>query len=101
MPISDEYTDDLVDRTVREILAEREHGTRSSVAEKARELGISKYRIHRRLKDVGSRITRKPVNYKLSAVQKTSLLRYILSLNEMRHFVRYDQISNVTNIILV
>ena len=74
MPISDEYTDDLVDRTVREILAEREHGTRSSVAEKVRELGISKYRIHRRLKDVGPRTTRKPVNYKLSAVQEASLL---------------------------
>ena len=74
MSISDEYTDDLMDRAVREILAEREHGTCSSVTEKARELDISKYRIHRRLKGVGSRTTRKPVNYKLSAVQEASLL---------------------------
>ena len=74
MPISDEYIDDLVDRVVREILVEREHGVRSSVTEKARELGISKYRIHRRLKDVGSRTTRKPVDCKLSTIQKASLL---------------------------
>ena len=68
MSISNEYIDDLMDRVVREILAEREHGTRSSVTEKARELDISKYRIHRRLKSIGPRTTRKSVNCKLSAV---------------------------------
>ena len=47
MFISDEYIDDLVDRVVREILVEREHGVRSSVTEKAREFDISKYCIHR------------------------------------------------------
>ena len=68
MPISNEDTDDLVDKAVREILAEREDGERSNVAAKARELGIHKDRIHRRLKDVGSRTTRKPVNSKLSVI---------------------------------
>ena len=68
MSISNEDIDDLVDKTVREILAEREDGERSNVAAKIRELGIHKDRIHRRLKDVGSRTTRKPVNSKLSVI---------------------------------
>ena len=74
MPISNEDTDDLVDKVVREILAEREDGERSNVAAKARELGIHKDRIHRRLKNVGSRTTQKSVNCKLSVIQETSLL---------------------------
>ena len=74
MSISNEYTDDLMDKVVREILTEREHKVRSSVTEKTRKLDISKYRIHRRLKDVRFHTTRKPVNYKLSTVQETSLL---------------------------
>ena len=101
MSISNEDTDDLVDKAVREILAEREDGERSNVAVKARELGIHKDHIHRRLKDVESRTTRKSVNYKLLVIQEVSLLRYILSLNEIGHSVRYNQISNVTNVILV
>ena len=101
MSISDEDIDDLVDKVVREILAEREDGERSNVAVKARELGIYKDRIHRRLKGVGPRTIWKPVNYKLSVIQEVSLLRYILSLDEIGHSVRYNQISNVTNVILV
>ena len=68
MSISDEDIDDLVDKVVREILAERENGERSNVTVKARELGVYKDRIHRRLKNVGSRTTRKSVNYKLSTI---------------------------------
>ena len=74
MSISDEDIDDLVDKVVREILAERENGERSNVTVKARELGVYKDHIHRRLKDVGSRTTRKLVNCKLSVIQKVSLL---------------------------
>ena len=59
MSISDEYTDDLMDRVVREILVERERGLRSIVVEKVRKLDIHKDRIHRRLKDVESHTTRK------------------------------------------
>ena len=40
MSISNEDTDDLVNKAVREILTEREDGERSNVAVKARELGI-------------------------------------------------------------
>ena len=101
MSNSDENIDDLVDKTVREILAERENGERLNVLVKVHELSIHKDRIYRRLKDVEPRTTRKPVNYKLSTVQEASLLRYILSLDEMRHSVRYDQINNITNVILI
>jgi hypothetical protein len=92
--------DELVDKAVRELRAEYEDGERCGVAAKARELGIFKYRLHRRLKGVGPRTARKPTNYKLSAVQKASLLRYILSLDEIGHAIRYDQIESVANAIL-
>ena len=101
MPVSNEDIDDLVDRAVREIRAAREEGKRSTVVAKARELGIHKDRIHRRLKGIGSRIDRKAANPKLSVIQETSLIRYILSLDEIDHSVRYDQINNVTNAILL
>ena len=68
MPVSNEEIDDLIDRAVREIRAAREEGERSTVATKARELGIHKDRIHRRLKGIGSRIGRKTANPKLSVV---------------------------------
>ena len=74
MPNSDENIDDLVDKTVREIFTERENGERLNVLTKVYELNIHKDHIYRRLKDVGPRITRKPVNCKLSTVQETSLL---------------------------
>ena len=101
MPVSNEEIDDLVDRAVREIRAAREEGERSTVVAKVRELGIHKDRIHQRLKDIGSHIGRKTVNSKLSTVQETSLIRYILSLDEISHSVRYNQISNIINIILL
>ena len=90
MSISNEDTDDLVDKVVREILTERENEERFNVATKVRKLGIHKDRIHRRLKNVRSRTTRKSVNYKLSVIQEASLLRYILSLNEIEHSIRYN-----------
>jgi ketosteroid isomerase-like protein len=49
--------DELVDRGVRELRAEYEDGDRRGVAAKARELGVSKDRLHRRLKGVGPRTT--------------------------------------------
>ena len=100
MSVSNEDIDDLVDRAVREIRAAREEGKRSTVVAKARELGIHKDRIHRRLKGIGTLIDRKPVGRKLSAIQETSLIRYILSLNEIGHSIQYNQISNTVNVIL-
>ena len=76
-----------MDKVVREILVERENEERSNVAVKIRELDVHKDQIHRRLKDVRSHTIRKLVNYKLLTIQETSLLRYILSLNEIRHSI--------------
>ena len=90
MSVSNEEIDDLIDRTVQEIRAVREEGERSTITIKVRELDIHKDRIHRRLKSIGSRIDRKTVNPKFSVVQETSLIRYILSLNEIGYSVRYD-----------
>ena len=100
MPVSNEDIDDLVDRAVREIRTAREEGKCSTVVTKVRELGIYKDRIHRRLKDIGTFIDRKSIDRKLSVIQEVFLIRYILSLNEIGYFVRYNQISNVTNVIL-
>ena len=101
MPNSNADIDDLVAKGVRELLTEHKDGERLNVAAKARELGVYKDRLYRRIKGVGSRTTRKPVNHKLSAVQEASLLRYILSLDEIGHTIRYDQINSITNTILV
>ena len=100
MSFSNGEIDDLVDKAVREIRVARKKREHSSVVEKARELGIHKDRIHRRLKDVGSCTDRKPVNYKLSVIQEVSLVRYILFLNEISYSVRYNQINSIINIIL-
>ena len=101
MSNSDENLDDLVDKIVREILVERENEERPNVLVKARELSIYKDRIYRRLKNVRSCTTQKSVNYKLSTVQEISLLRYIFSLDKIRHSVQYNQINNITNVILI
>jgi Zn-dependent peptidase ImmA (M78 family) len=55
MPDSDEDIDKRVEKALEEILAEREAGDPSNVAEKTREYRVSKFRIHRRLKGIGSR----------------------------------------------
>ena len=68
MSFSNGEIDDLVDKAVREIRAVRKKRERSTVVEKAHELGIHKDRIHGRFKDVGSYTCRKPVNYKFSVI---------------------------------
>jgi hypothetical protein len=68
MFISNADIDELVVKGVRELLSEHEDGERLNVAAKARELGVYKDRLYRRLKGVGPRTTRKSANRKLSAV---------------------------------
>ena len=75
MSSSNTDIDDLVAKDVRELLIEHKDGERLNVTVKVRKLGVYKDRLYRRIKNVGSRTTRKPVNHKLSAVQETSLLR--------------------------
>ena len=83
MANSNEDIDEYVTNAVRDILAERETGEHSVVAEKTREYRVSRHYIERRLKGIGPRTSRKPTNHKLSEVQEQTLLRYILSLNEI------------------
>ena len=94
---SNEDIDEHVEKAVQEILTERETGEFSVVAQIVREHRVSRYHVQRRLKGVGPRTSRKPTNYKLSETQEQALLRYILSLDEIGHSIRYDYVSKIAN----
>ena len=68
MANSNEDIDEHVTNAVRDILAERETGEHSVVAEKTREYRVNRHRIERRLKDIGPCTSRKSTNYKLSEI---------------------------------
>jgi hypothetical protein len=87
---SDEDLDELAHRAAKEILRERSAGERVSVAATAREYKVDRFRVFRRLKGIGGRSSRKPVNSKLSAIQKASLWQYMRTMNEIRLTVRLD-----------
>ena len=74
MPVSNEDTDDLVDRVVREIRVEEEEEERPNVVTKVRKLDVYRDRIYRRLKSIESYIDRKLINYKFSIIQENSLI---------------------------
>ena len=65
MANSNEDIDEHVANAVRDILAEREAGEHSVVAEKTREYRVSRHHIERRLKDIEPRTSRKSTNHKL------------------------------------
>jgi DDE superfamily endonuclease/Tc5 transposase DNA-binding domain len=52
------------------------------------------------LQGIGSRSSRKPVNYKLSDVQEVTLFNWVLTLDEIGVGLRLDQLSNAANSIL-
>jgi hypothetical protein len=56
--------DELAQKAANEIRSCQEGGERVSVAAIARQYGVHKNRVHRRLKGIESRTTRKPVNCK-------------------------------------
>jgi hypothetical protein len=87
MPDLQADIDELVAKGVRELLLEDKAEERPNVAVKARELGVSKDRLYCRLKGVEPRTTRNAARPKLSAIQEASLMRYILSLDEIRHSI--------------
>ena len=66
MTNSDEDIDEHVEKTVDDILAERETEKRTNITETAREYRVNKFRIYRQLKKIEPRTNRKPTNYKLS-----------------------------------
>ena len=65
MANSNEDIDEHVTNAVRDILAERETGEHSVVAEKTREYRVNRHYIERRLKNIRPYINRKPTNHKL------------------------------------
>jgi hypothetical protein len=87
MPDLQADIDELVAKDVQELLSKDEAEERPNVTVKTRELGVLKDRLYRRLKGVGPRMTQKAACPKLSAIQKASLIRYILSLDEIGHSV--------------
>ena len=97
--MADSYEDieARVELAVQDILTAREEGEHLTIAEKAQEYDVSRFRISRRLRGIRPRTNKKPKNNRLSEVQEQVLLRYILSLNEIRHSIRYDQINKITN----
>jgi Tc5 transposase DNA-binding domain len=100
MANSDADLDELAQKAANEIRSYRETGERVSVAAIARQYGVHKNRVHRRLKGIEGRTTRKPINYKLSAVQEAALLSYIRTLDEIGQSIRLDQVSYAANSIL-
>jgi hypothetical protein len=74
MTESDEDINERVEKAVEAILAEREAGDPSNVAEKAREHRVSRYHIRCQLKGIGPCTSQKLVNKRLSKVQKRAFL---------------------------
>jgi DNA invertase Pin-like site-specific DNA recombinase len=60
--------DALAEQAADEVAQRREAGDIVFVSKVARAYGVDRQRVVRRLKGIGGRTSRKPVNYKLSVV---------------------------------
>jgi hypothetical protein len=100
MEFSNRVQDELADRAAAEICKKRDAGERVVVAVVARAYKVARQRIDRRLKGVGPRTTKKPVNYKLSEVQEAALIQYIRTLDEIGMGIRQEQLVGTANSIL-
>jgi hypothetical protein len=69
--------DELAERAANEILRVRDVGERVAITVITQEFGVDHQHVRRRLKGVGGRASRKPANYKLSAIQEGTLIKYI------------------------
>ena len=96
----DSDLDERAQKAAEEIVREREAGECPVIAEKAREWRVNKNRVQRRLKGIGPRTSRRPVNRKLSTIQEAVLLNWILALDEIGLSIRIDQINSSANVIL-
>jgi hypothetical protein len=65
--------DELAEQAAQEVLRVRASGGHVAMAAIAREYRVDRWRVYWRLQDIGSRSSRKPVNYKLSDVQEATL----------------------------
>jgi DNA invertase Pin-like site-specific DNA recombinase len=69
--------DALAEQAADEVVQRREAGEVVFVSKIARAYRVDRQRVARRLKGVGGRTSRKPVNCKLSEVQEAALIQYI------------------------
>jgi Tc5 transposase DNA-binding domain len=100
MEFSNRVQDELADMAAAEIYEKRDAGERVVVAVVARAYGVARQRIDRRLKGVGPRTSKKPVNYRLSEVQEAALIQYIRTLDEIGMGIRQEQLIGTANSIL-
>jgi Tc5 transposase DNA-binding domain len=92
--------DELAERAAEEVRRVRAGGGHVAVAAVAREYRVDRQRVCRRLQGIGSRSSRKPVNYKLSEVQEATLIKWIQTLDEIGVGLRLYQLLNTANSIL-
>jgi Tc5 transposase DNA-binding domain len=100
MDFSNRVLDELAERAAAEVRERRDAGERVVVAVVARAHGADRQRVCRRLKGIGGRTTKKPVNYKLSDVQEAALIQYIRTLDEIGMGIRQEQLVSTANSIL-
>jgi Tc5 transposase DNA-binding domain len=100
MEFSNRVLDELAERAAAEIWEKRDAGERVVVAVVARAYGVDRQRVCRRLKGVGARTSKKPVNYRLSEVQEAALIQYIRTLDEIGIGIRQEQLVSTANLIL-
>jgi Tc5 transposase DNA-binding domain len=92
--------DALAEQAADEVVQRREAGEIVFVSKIARAYGVDRQRVARRLKRVGGRTSRKPVNCKLSEVQEAALIQYIQTLDGISTGVRPEQVISTANSIL-
>jgi Tc5 transposase DNA-binding domain len=92
--------DALAEQAADEVAQRREAGEIVFVSKVARAYGVDRQRVAQRLKGIGGRTSRKPVNYKLSAVQEAALIEYIYTLDGIGIGVRPEQLVTTANSIL-
>jgi hypothetical protein len=100
MEFSNSDKDELADRAAAEVRKRRDAGEHVVVAVVARAHGADRQRVCRRLKGIGGRTSRKPVNYKLSLVQEAALIQYIQTLDGIDMGIRQEQLISTANSIL-
>ncbi|KAF7502953.1 hypothetical protein GJ744_004799 [Endocarpon pusillum] len=87
----EDLQDDIVERAAEDFRKRIEAGGNpGSLTKWAERYGVTRFRLARRLKGIGPRRDRIPVNRKLSEAQEAALIRYIRDIDDIRTSVRID-----------
>ncbi|KAF7508389.1 hypothetical protein GJ744_009380 [Endocarpon pusillum] len=80
----DDLQDDIIERAAEDYRKRIEAGGNPGALKKwAEQYGVSRYRLMRRLKGIGPRRDRIPVNRKLSEAQEAALVQYIRDMDDI------------------